>query len=90
MRHGKHNGWPFADLSARTWAANCHTKLDGTFLLATRKGVSLTALGSFFCLSFVAFFRTRRLSESYPFCGFPLRPLSSLCCLYTVYYRKNI
>jgi len=60
VRHGKHNGWPFADLSSRQRTRNgqrlATKRDDGTFLLSTRNGNSLTALGfslsSFVCCFF--------------------------------------
>jgi hypothetical protein len=94
VRHGKHNGWPFADLSSRDaepWAATCHQKLNGTFLLLTGNGISLTTLGLFsFSRLLLSFFCTRRLSDSYPFCGYFLYGRSSSLCQYTVYYGGHM
>ena len=49
---------------------------------------SLLQLWVFFPFSFVAFFRTRRLSDHTPSAAFSLRPLGSLC-QYEVYYWRH-
>lgn len=71
VRHGKHNGWPFGDLSscnAQTWAATCHeNETAPSCSLDKERDISYSS-GSFLFLFFVCCFsfRTRRLSDHTP------------------------
>jgi hypothetical protein len=75
----------------RNMGSDLPPKLNGTFLLLTGNGNSLTALGLFSFLSFVAFLHTRRLSDSYPFCGFSFTAAPAACVvsIQCTYYRRR-
>jgi hypothetical protein len=85
VRHGKHNGWPFVDLSSHKRAATCHTELDGTFLLSLDKewGFLLQLWVFSFFSRLLLSFRTRRFERLIPLLRLFLYGRSaSSCCLY--------